>query len=147
MQRALIKVGGGHSASGASSTDGGLVIDLSKYLNKITVNKEARIAHVGGGALRSEVDDATCPFGLATVAGTVASVSTPLSILSAELMIRQALEGRSNHTTHDIGILTYVQSHSGWWLRLPDWTTWSYYRQSSWSYRSSCRWESTTSEQ
>lgn len=69
-------VGGGHNPSGASSTNGGLVIDLSKYLNKITVDQEAKIVHVQGGALWSEVDDATCPHGLATVAGTVASVST-----------------------------------------------------------------------
>jgi FAD/FMN-containing dehydrogenase len=69
-------IGGGHNPSGASSTNGGLVIDLSKYLNKITVDPVAKIAHVQGGALWSEVDDATCPFGLATVAGTVASVST-----------------------------------------------------------------------
>ena len=69
-------IGGGHNPSGAASTDGGLVIDLSKYLNKITVDPIAKIADVQGGALWSEVDDATCPHGLATVARTVASVRT-----------------------------------------------------------------------
>jgi FAD/FMN-containing dehydrogenase len=71
----LIEPGGGHNPSGASSTDGGMVIDLSKYLNKVTVDQQARIAHVGGGALWSDVDAATCPFGLATVGGTVSEVS------------------------------------------------------------------------
>jgi len=69
-------IGGGHNPSGAASTDGGLVIDLSKYLNKIEVDPVAKIADVQGGALWSEVDDATCSHGLATVAGTVASVRT-----------------------------------------------------------------------
>ena len=75
---ACLLSGGGHNPSGASSNDEGLVIDLSKYLNKVTVDKEAKIVHVQGGALWSEVDDATCPHGLATVAGTVASVSIHL---------------------------------------------------------------------
>jgi FAD/FMN-containing dehydrogenase len=75
LKKKLMEIGGGHNPSGASSTNGGLVIDLSKYLNKITVDPIAKIAHVQGGALWSEVDDATCSFGLATVAGTLASVS------------------------------------------------------------------------
>jgi len=75
MTYQLIWTGGGHNPSGASSTNGGLVIDLSKYLNKVIVDQEAKIAHVGGGALWSDVDAATCPFGLATVGGTVSEVS------------------------------------------------------------------------
>ena len=75
MTYQLIWVGGGHNPSGASSTNGGLVVDLSKYLNKVIVDQEAKIAHVGGGALWSDVDAATCPFGLATVGGTVSEVS------------------------------------------------------------------------
>jgi FAD/FMN-containing dehydrogenase len=71
----LTGLGGGHNPSGASSTAGGLVLDLSKYLNDVTVDQIARIAHVGGGALWSDVDAATCPFGLATVGGTVSEVS------------------------------------------------------------------------
>ena len=71
----LTGLGGGHNPSGASSSDGGLVIDLSKHLNKVTVDQHARIAHVEGGALWSDVDAATFPFGLATVGGTVSEVS------------------------------------------------------------------------
>ena len=47
MTYQLIWVGGGHNPSGASSTNGGLVVDLSKYLNKVIVDQEAKIAHVG----------------------------------------------------------------------------------------------------
>jgi FAD/FMN-containing dehydrogenase len=72
--------GGGHNPSGASSTNGGLVIDLSKYLDQVKVDVEARIAHVGGGALWSDVDAATCPFGLATVGGTVSEVSDTIPL-------------------------------------------------------------------
>ncbi|WVQ62461.1 uncharacterized protein L199_000601 [Kwoniella botswanensis] len=62
---------GGHSVSGASSTSGGIVIDLSRYLNKVTVDVEQKIAHVGGGATWRDVDLATSPHGMASVAGTV----------------------------------------------------------------------------
>lgn len=66
--------GGGHSASGASSIKGGLVIDLSRYLNGVTVDAEKKQAHVGGGAVWLTVDEETIKHGLATVAGTVSHV-------------------------------------------------------------------------
>jgi FAD/FMN-containing dehydrogenase len=72
--------GGGHNPSGCSSSDGGIVIDLS-YLNKVTIDQAARLAHVQGGALWSDVDDATTPLGLATVGGTVNSVRTLTTFL------------------------------------------------------------------
>ncbi|TBU32018.1 FAD-binding domain-containing protein [Dichomitus squalens] len=62
---------GGHNVSGASSIEGGLVIDLSRYLNGVTVDAEKKLGYVGGGALWETVDRATIAQGLATVAGTV----------------------------------------------------------------------------
>nr|XP_018266871.1 uncharacterized protein I303_00851 [Kwoniella dejecticola CBS 10117]OBR89029.1 hypothetical protein I303_00851 [Kwoniella dejecticola CBS 10117] len=62
---------GGHSVSGASSSEGGVVIDLSRYFKTVTVDEKARVAHVGGGATWRDVDLATFPHGLASVAGTV----------------------------------------------------------------------------
>lgn len=71
----LTTVGGGHNPSGASSSNGGLVIDLSKYLNKVEVDAEAKTAKVQGGALWEHVDNATSVHGLGTVGGTVSTVS------------------------------------------------------------------------
>ncbi|RPD66671.1 FAD-binding domain-containing protein [Lentinus tigrinus ALCF2SS1-7] len=63
--------GGGHNAAGASSSEGGLVIDLSRYLNSVTVDAEKKLGYVGGGALWETVDKAAIQHGLATVGGTV----------------------------------------------------------------------------
>lgn len=67
--------GGGHNVAGASSTDGGLVIDLSRYLNGVRIDPEERLAYVGGGAIWEAVDKAAIEHGLATVGGTVNHVS------------------------------------------------------------------------
>ena len=64
--------GGGHSTAGASSTDGGLLIDLRAGMNKVTVDAEKQLLHVQGGAVWGDVDAAAWESGLATVGGTVA---------------------------------------------------------------------------
>lgn len=71
--------GGGHSASGASSVEGGLVIDLSRYINGVTVDPEKRLGYVGGGALWKTVDETAIQYGLATVGGTVNHVCLIIS--------------------------------------------------------------------
>ncbi|CAE7150134.1 unnamed protein product [Rhizoctonia solani] len=65
--------GGGHTPSGASSSDGGLVIDLQPKIGGVRVDPTEKLAYVGGGALWQDVDEATTPHGkcLASVAGTV----------------------------------------------------------------------------
>ena len=64
--------GGGHSTAGASSTNGGILIDLQSHMRKVTVDTEKHLIHVQGGALWGDVDDAAWNHGLATVGGTVA---------------------------------------------------------------------------
>jgi FAD/FMN-containing dehydrogenase len=59
--------GGGHSSSGASSAEGGVVIDLSRYFRGAKVDPEKKLAYIGGGAVWKEVDDAAFQHGLATV--------------------------------------------------------------------------------
>ena len=59
---------GGHSVSGASVPENGIVIDLAA-LKDITVDTDAMIARVGGGALLGELDAATQAQGLAVTAG------------------------------------------------------------------------------
>ena len=62
--------GGGHSVSGLSVCDGGVVIDLSP-LRAISVDPRARTARAGAGVLWGELDAATEAHGLATVGGIV----------------------------------------------------------------------------
>ncbi|KAK4074330.1 FAD binding protein [Trichoderma simmonsii] len=61
---------GGHSTGGCSSSEGGLVIDLSGMRN-VTVDKDSKLITAQGGALWADVDNAAIEKGLATVGGTV----------------------------------------------------------------------------
>lgn len=63
--------GGGHNAGGASSAEDGIVVDLSRYLNKVRVNSEAKLGYIGGGCVWKDVDEEAIKYGLATVGGTV----------------------------------------------------------------------------
>ena len=62
--------GGGHSVSGTSSSEGGLVIDLSR-MTKATVDPARKSVTVQGGATWKDVDEAAAQYGLAAVGGTV----------------------------------------------------------------------------
>ena len=62
--------GGGHSLSGQSVCDDGLMIDLS-LMRGVRVDPNERLARAGGGALLGDIDRETLPFGLVTTTGTV----------------------------------------------------------------------------
>jgi FAD/FMN-containing dehydrogenase len=65
--------GGGHSLTGDSFCDGGLLIDLSK-MKKIEVNSTRCVARADAGLTAGELDVATSAFGLAGVMGECSSV-------------------------------------------------------------------------
>lgn len=62
--------GGGHSTAGTSSSDGGLVIDLSR-MKGVTVDVTQKTITAQGGATWKEVDETGAVHGLAAVGGTV----------------------------------------------------------------------------
>ncbi|KAL9002134.1 MAG: hypothetical protein Q9188_004926, partial [Gyalolechia gomerana] len=62
--------GGRHSSSGASSTDGGLVIDLRK-MRRVSVDASTNTVRAQGGCIWEDVDNAAADHGLAMVGGTV----------------------------------------------------------------------------
>ncbi|KAH6915196.1 FAD binding domain-containing protein [Coprinopsis sp. MPI-PUGE-AT-0042] len=68
---AIAVKGGGHNAAGASSAEGGMVIDLSRYLNEVRIDEGKKLGYVGGGAVWKTVDTEAIKYGLATVGGTV----------------------------------------------------------------------------
>lgn len=61
---------GGHSFSGKSTCDGGMMIDLSLHRD-VRVDPARRVAYVTGGSHLGPIDHESMAHGLATTAGTV----------------------------------------------------------------------------
>lgn len=81
---------GGHSIAGYSTSDGGMVIDLS-HMNDITIDPERRIARIESGLTWGEVAKAAQPYGLALTAGDTATVGVGGLILGGGIgwMVRK----------------------------------------------------------
>ena len=61
--------GGGHNMAGTAIAERGLMLDMSG-MRDVSVDPEARLAHVGSGCLLRDVDCATQAHGLATPLGS-----------------------------------------------------------------------------
>lgn len=68
----LVAKGGGHSVAGASTIDGGMLVDLSP-MRGVTVDTTRKIATVQAGALWGDVDHATQLYGFAIPGGFVST--------------------------------------------------------------------------
>jgi len=66
--------GGGHSFAGFSTTDTGIVIDLSRLGDVAIMDRRNHLVRVGGGATWGGVSDALAPAGLALSSGDTRSV-------------------------------------------------------------------------
>jgi hypothetical protein len=101
--------GGSHNPFGASSSEDGLVIDLSRHLNTTRIDPDKRLAYVGGGAVWEAVDKAAIEHGLATVSGTINHVSHLLDPACESKLIsdhRWVWEGLSHSVPSDGHVLT-----------------------------------------
>jgi FAD/FMN-containing dehydrogenase len=65
--------GGGHDFAGRALSENGVTIDLSQ-MRAVTIDPEARTAHVQGGATAGDLIEAAQKYGLATATGTISSV-------------------------------------------------------------------------
>jgi hypothetical protein len=70
--------GGGHNIAGTSMAPGGLTLDLSR-LREVTVDPQAKLAHVGPGCLLGEVDQATRSTGWPRCSGSCPRPAWPAS--------------------------------------------------------------------
>jgi hypothetical protein len=90
--------GGGHNIAGTSIAEDGLVLDMSG-MREVTVDPDARLAHVGPGCLLGEVDQATQAHGLATVLGFVSETGVAGLTLGAALAIWPAASALPSTTS------------------------------------------------
>eukprot|EP00189_Rhodosorus_marinus_P003329 CAMPEP_0113954244 /NCGR_PEP_ID=MMETSP0011_2-20120614/386_1 /TAXON_ID=101924 /ORGANISM="Rhodosorus marinus" /LENGTH=534 /DNA_ID=CAMNT_0000963233 /DNA_START=302 /DNA_END=1906 /DNA_ORIENTATION=- /assembly_acc=CAM_ASM_000156 len=62
---------GGHSMKGLSTSVGGMVIDLGKYMRKVEVDPEKRLVKFQGGCRIKDIDAEATKYDLCTVLGAV----------------------------------------------------------------------------
>ena len=97
--------GGGHNVSGSAVCDDGLVVDMS-LMREVTVDPEARVAHVEAGAKLGDVDRATQQHGLATPTGNVSETGIAGLTLSGGLSWLRRKHGMSVDNLLEVEIVT-----------------------------------------
>jgi FAD/FMN-containing dehydrogenase len=105
--------GGGHSLSGQSACDGGIMIDVSP-MRAVEVDPIAKTARVEGGALLGQLDRESLAFGLATPVGTAADTGVAGLALGGGV----GRIGRKFGLTCDNLIGAEVVTADGKWVRV-----------------------------
>lgn len=94
--------GGGHNPAAQSSSEGGIVVDLSKYLNKVQIDPETKLAYVGGGTIWETVDQAAIKYGLASGETLCSFIIREGRILISYLYSYPPVGGTVNHVSPSI---------------------------------------------
>jgi FAD/FMN-containing dehydrogenase len=84
---------GGHNGGGLGSVDGGIVVDLSQ-MSTVTVEPQASVVHVQGGALLRDLVGATHEHGL----------TVPVGVIGTTGVGGLTLGGGIGHLTRDLGL-------------------------------------------
>lgn len=97
--------GGGHSVAGHSTSDGGLLVDLSD-MRRVHVDAEHRTATVEPGAVWADVDRATQAYGLATPGGEVSVTGVAGLTLGGGMGFLRRAYGLSCDNVESVRIVT-----------------------------------------
>ena len=97
--------GGGHNIAGTSMAERGLTLDMSR-MGDVTVDADAKLAHVGPGCLLKDVDGATQKHGLATVLGFVSETGVAGLTLGGGLGYLTRRFGYSVDNLEEVEIVT-----------------------------------------